>query len=111
MLDDLEKLQTHSNKKDLSDSIQTMEKDIAVLNTQLKNKGGDKSDNENFDELDDDIIVQVRKEEKSVILCYARAIMDFNPNGICFKLHSCTSVSTFKPRFSLSLSLLLHSVR
>ena len=65
-----------------------MEKDIATLNVQLKAK------EDNFDELDDEIIHQVRKEEKSVILCYARAIMDFNPNGLRF----------FLPFFHLFLS-------
>ena len=76
ILDDLEKMDGQRGKKDLTQSIMMMEKDIASLSVQLKSK------EDNFDELDDEIIHQVRKEEKSVILCYARAIMDFNPNGL-----------------------------
>lgn len=69
----MDQLEAGSDGKDLSDSVIGMKKDIISLTTTLRSAP--------YDELDEDIISQVRREEKREIVLYARAIMDYSPNG------------------------------
>lgn len=79
MLDDLEKI-GDKKKSEITTSILMMEKDIQNLNKQLK-AAKEKSDTEGQEDIDEEM-VQETFSGLGKQICYARAIMDFVPNGL-----------------------------
>jgi len=87
MLDELEKMdQEQKSRSEITQSIKMMEQDIATLNEQLKAK--EKSELEGQEELEelDEEILETTNQQVGKRNCFARAIMDFIPNGLlaCF---------------------------